>query len=181
MVGRFQPYLYTEPVDNSGFNPKAVTMASRLPPPPPKKKQEGPLIDFNRHPDSYLILPYGNRDVKPMSTRTKTYIKIARWIQLAFRVVTLLGAVGVLLCGIFIRGAADTEGYIMRIPVRPSHYSTCNIANLRSLALTSLCASTLSTTSSATQNRDPQPAQQATTSSRWSPMPASYHSTSSLF
>jgi len=117
MVGRFQPYLYDAPQDDSGFNPKAVTMASRLPPPPPKKKQDGPLIDFNRHPDSYLILPYGNRDVKPMGKRTKTYVKSARWVQLGLRVLQLLGAVGVLLCGIFIRGAADTEGYIMRIPV----------------------------------------------------------------
>lgn len=117
MAGRSQPYLnYTHRDDSAIFNPKAVTMASRLPP-PPKKKQEGPLIDFNRHPDSYLILPYGNRDVKPMGKRTKTYIKTARWTQLGLRVLTLLGAVGVLLCGIFIRGAGDTEGSIMRIPV----------------------------------------------------------------
>lgn len=117
MVGRFQPYLYDAPVDDSTFNPKAVTMASRMPSAPPKKKQDGPLIDFNRHPDSYLILPYGNTNVKPMNKRTKLFITIARWIQLSFRVCTLLGAVGVLLCAIFIRGAADTEGYIMRIPV----------------------------------------------------------------
>jgi hypothetical protein len=99
------------------FNPKAVTMASRLPPPPPRKKQEGPLIDFNQHPDSFLILPYGNANAKPMGKRTKTFINIARWTQLGFRIAQLLGAVGVLLCAIFIRGAQDTEGYIMRIPV----------------------------------------------------------------
>ncbi|KAH3970758.1 hypothetical protein HBI56_138390 [Parastagonospora nodorum] len=116
MVGRFQPYLYDAPVDDSTFNPKAVTMASRMPPSPPKKKQEGPLIDFNKHPDSYLILPYGNTNAKPMNKKTKTFIKIARWVQLFFRVCTLLGAVGVLLCSIFIRGTTDTEGYIMRIP-----------------------------------------------------------------
>jgi hypothetical protein len=122
MVGRFQPYLYDAHVDDSNFNPKAVTMASRLPPPPPRKKQEGPLIDFNKHPDSYLILPYGNTNVKPMPQNTKMFVKVARWIQLAFRVLTLLGAVGVLLCGIFIRGTTDTEGYIMRIPVStPEH------------------------------------------------------------
>jgi hypothetical protein len=117
MVGRFQPYLYNAPVDDSTFNPKRVTMASRMPPSPPKKKQDGPLIDFNKHPDSYLILPYGNTNAKPMNKRVKTFIKIARWLQLFFRVCNLLGAVGVLLCSIFIRGASDTEGYIMRIPV----------------------------------------------------------------
>jgi hypothetical protein len=117
MVGRFQPYIYSAPVDDSSFNPKAVTIASRLPTAPPKKKQDGPYLNYNRHPDSYLILPYGNTSVKPMNKRTKTFVNVARWIQLALRVCTLLGAVGVLLCGIFIRGAADTEGYIMRIPV----------------------------------------------------------------
>jgi hypothetical protein len=117
MVGRFQPYLYDAHIGESSFNPKAVTMASRMPPSPTKKKQDGPLIDFNKHPDSYLILPYGNTNVKPMNKRTKLFVKVARGIQLFFRVCTLLGAVGVLLCGIFIRGATDTEGYIMRISV----------------------------------------------------------------
>lgn len=122
MTGRWQPYLYqpqkedmidpTQPT----FNPKAVTMASRIPP-SPRKKQEGPLINFNKHPDSYLIMPYGNTDAKPLNKRTKTFIQVARSVQLFFRVCALLGAVGVLLCGIFIRGALDTEGYIMRIPV----------------------------------------------------------------
>ena len=112
-MGQWQP-MYDPSAD---FNPKAVTMASRMPPPPPKKKQEGPLIDFNKHPDSYLILPYGNTKTKPMSPKTKVFIDIARWIQFGLRILTLLGAVGVLLCGIFIRGAQATEGYILRIPV----------------------------------------------------------------
>jgi hypothetical protein len=123
-MGRWQPYLYSAPERESmmdvpnTFNPKAVTMASRMPPPPPKKKQDGPLVDFNKHPDSYLILPYGKTNAKSMSPNTKLYIKIVRWTQLFFRVCSLLGAVGLLLCGIFIRGAQDTEGWIMRIPVR---------------------------------------------------------------
>lgn len=98
------------------FNPKAVTMASREVP-APRKKQEGPLVNFNRHPDSYLILPYGKTDAKPMHPKTKVWIKTTRWVQLAFRVLTLIGAIGTLLCGIFIRGAQPTEGYIIRIPV----------------------------------------------------------------
>lgn len=106
----------TDPT-RSTFNPKAVTMASRMPPPPPKKKQEGPYIDFNKHPDSYLILPYGNTHAKEMSPKTKVFIDIARWIQFSLKILTLLGAIGIMLCGIFIRGAQDTEGYILRIPV----------------------------------------------------------------
>jgi hypothetical protein len=108
-----------------------------MPPPPPKKKQEGPLIDFNKHPDSYLILPYGNTKTKPMSPKTKVFIDIARWIQFGLRILTLLGAVGVLLCGIFIRGAQATEGYILRIPVS-TFWSTCKwVANMDSLVWTS--------------------------------------------
>ena len=121
-MGRWQPYQYNErnsaygPADD--FNPKAVTMASRQPPSPSKKKADGPLVNINRHPDSYLILPYGKTHAKPMSPKVKLYIKTARWIQFAFRLLTLLGAVGALLCGIFVRGAQTTEGYIIRIPVR---------------------------------------------------------------
>lgn len=107
-------YSAVDPYD--GFNPKAVTMASRQPPPPPKPKPEGPLININRHPDSYLIVPYGNTNAKPMSPRTKANIKWARWIQLFFRVLQLLEAIGMLICVICIRGTQGTEGWIIRIP-----------------------------------------------------------------
>ena len=124
-MGRWQPYLYNDTRQSQYnepevFNPRAVTMASMQPPSPKKKKQEGPLIDFNKHPDSYLVLPYGKTDAKPMSPKVKTIIKTVRWIQLFFRVCTLFGAIGGLLCGIFIRGMGDTEGYIIRIPVSSS-------------------------------------------------------------
>jgi hypothetical protein len=121
-MGRWQPYLYNSQRTSlydvpDVFNPKAVTMASHQPPPPKKSKPDGPLVSINRHPDSYLVLPYGKTDAKPMSPKTKVLVKVARWIQLFFRVLTLFGAIGVLLCAIFIRGAGNTEGYIIRIPV----------------------------------------------------------------
>ncbi|RAR14097.1 hypothetical protein DDE83_002515 [Stemphylium lycopersici] len=124
MAGRWQPYTHMSQRNSMAdydptqphFDPKAVTRASYMPPPPPKKKPNGPLIDFNKHPDSFLILPYGNTNPKPMSAKIKTFINIARWTQVGLRIATLIGAAGVLLCGIFIRGAQDTEGYIMRIP-----------------------------------------------------------------
>ncbi|OCK79037.1 hypothetical protein K432DRAFT_426824 [Lepidopterella palustris CBS 459.81] len=120
-MGSGQPYLYDPPKRYSaadpydGFNPKAVTMASRRPPPPPKPKPEGPLINFNRHPDSYLILPYGNTNAKPMSPRIKTKINWTRWIQLFLRVLQFIGTIGILICVICIRGTQDTEGWIIRI------------------------------------------------------------------
>ena len=124
-MGAGQPYLYDAPkrfnpelpdtYDN--FNPKAVTMASRMPKPPPKPKPKGPLIDFNRHPDSYFVLPSGRGNVRPMSIKTKTLVRWARFLQLALRVAQLLGAVGCLLCGIFVRGTLNSEGFLIRIPV----------------------------------------------------------------
>ncbi|KAF2817047.1 uncharacterized protein BDZ99DRAFT_492952 [Mytilinidion resinicola] len=122
-MGRGQPYQYgapksiaDDPFLYNGFNPKAVTMASRQPPPPPRPKQEGPLINFNRHPDSYLILPYGKTDAKPMSPKTKTVIKWTRWLQLLLRVLQLIAAIGILVCVIAIRGTQPTEGWVIRIP-----------------------------------------------------------------
>ncbi|PVI01936.1 hypothetical protein DM02DRAFT_560751 [Periconia macrospinosa] len=113
------PYLYDAPRRQTGppsiFNPKAVTMASRAPPPSPKKKPEGPYINFNQHPDGYPMLPYGKTDTKPMSPKTKTAVKVVRWIQFTLRLLLLFGAVGVEICAIFIKSAAETEGYIMRI------------------------------------------------------------------
>ena len=45
-------YTFNGPTDN-GFNPKAATIASWIPTQPkPKPKSDGPLIEFNKHPDS---------------------------------------------------------------------------------------------------------------------------------
>ncbi|KAL1620565.1 hypothetical protein SLS56_009591 [Neofusicoccum ribis] len=119
-----QPYMYAPPQRYSatsdtlyGFDPKAVTKASRSPPKkPPPKNQDGPLIDWNKHPDSYLVAPYGRTSVKPISPKVKVAIKWTRWVQLAFRVLQLVGAVGMLICVICIKGTQDTEGWIIRVP-----------------------------------------------------------------
>ncbi|KAF2136772.1 uncharacterized protein K452DRAFT_117980 [Aplosporella prunicola CBS 121167] len=120
-----QPYMYNAPANRLstsqdalyGFNPKAVTQASRSPPKKlPPKQQDGPLVNFNRHPDSYLILPYGRTNAQPMNPRIVTHIKWARYVQMAFRVLQLLGAIGLLICVICVNGTQDTEGWILRIP-----------------------------------------------------------------
>ncbi|KAI9793798.1 MAG: hypothetical protein M1833_000521 [Piccolia ochrophora] len=118
-MGAEAPFLYDPPTRYSdpytSFNPKAVSQAS-LRPPKPKPKQEGPLINFNRHPDSYLILPYGNTKARPMSPRTKHKVKYARLIQLALRCLELLGAIGLLICAICVRKIEATTGWILRVP-----------------------------------------------------------------
>ncbi|KAF2842591.1 hypothetical protein M501DRAFT_924225 [Patellaria atrata CBS 101060] len=122
MGGPEQPFLYDSPARHSavypsnGFDPKPVTRASMAPPPPPKPKREGPLIEINKHPDSYLMTPYGNLDAKSMSPGIKGRIKWVRWIQLFFRVLQLVGAIGMLICVICIKGVKASEGWIIRIP-----------------------------------------------------------------
>lgn len=124
-MGVEPPFLYDPPSRYSfigptekGFNPKAATQASWSPPPRSPRRQEGPLINnINRHPDSYLIVPYGNLNVKPMSPRTKKKVKYARYVQLLLRTCALLGALGMLVCVICIKGTQDTVGWIIRLPV----------------------------------------------------------------
>jgi hypothetical protein len=118
------PYLYDPPSRRqiaypySDFDPKAVTRASWISAAESnvsKPKQEGPLVDFNRHPDSYMIVP-PQIVREPMPANTKTKVKAVRWVQFGFRLAQLLGAVGCLLCVIFVKNTEKAQGWIMRIP-----------------------------------------------------------------
>lgn len=118
------PYLYDPPSRRqiaypySDFDPKAVTRASWISAAEStvsKPKKEGPLVDFNRHPDSYMIVP-PQIVREPMPPNTKTKVKAVRWVQFGFRLLQLLGAIGVLLCVIFVKNTEKAQGWIMRIP-----------------------------------------------------------------
>ena len=125
-MGVEQPWIYDHPTKYSfispsekSFNPRAATQASWTPR-PPRPKPNGLLIEskeFNRHPDSYFVVPYGNLNAKPMSPRTKSKVKWTRMVQLFFRICALLGALGMLVCVICIRGTDVTTGWIIRVPV----------------------------------------------------------------
>lgn len=121
------PYLYDPPSRRqvaypySDFDPKAVTRASWISATEStisKPKQEGPLIDFNRHPDSYMVVaPQVHHE--PLPPNTKTKVVATRWVQFGFRLAQVLGAIGCLLCVIFVRNTETAQGWIMRIPVSP--------------------------------------------------------------
>jgi hypothetical protein len=63
-MGVEPPFIYDHPSRYSfsgptekGFNPKAATQASWSPP-REKPKQDGPLLNFNKHPDSVGYFPF---------------------------------------------------------------------------------------------------------------------------
>ncbi|KAK0129158.1 hypothetical protein ONS95_001094 [Cadophora gregata] len=120
MGGVNPPFLY-DPIKTEGpgspyreFDPKAVTRASYTPK-PPRPKHEGPLVNFNQHPDSYLILPYGSSTATPMNPSVKKWIKWMRIIQLVLRCLELLTALGLLALMILIKGVDASTGWVMRI------------------------------------------------------------------
>ncbi|MCJ1320617.1 hypothetical protein MMC15_005957 [Xylographa vitiligo] len=128
-MGADPPFLYDHPSRYSftgptekGFNPKAASHASWTPRPAPQKR-DGPLInskELNRHPDSYFIV-YGRPpmlevlDWKPLSRNTKDKVNWTRRVLRLFRVCALLGAAGLLVCVICIKGTDSTLGWIIRI------------------------------------------------------------------
>ncbi|KAJ5133132.1 hypothetical protein N7526_004497 [Penicillium atrosanguineum] len=113
------PFLYDRPSTynfhgptDQGFNPKAVTQASRVRE-QPKPKQTGPLLNFNRHPDSWAS-SLDKSTWTPMHPNTKNRVKYTRGTQLGLRVLTILGALGSLFCSIVIKDAATTVIWIIR-------------------------------------------------------------------
>lgn len=130
MGGVDQPYLYDPPSRRqiaypySDFDPKAVTRASWISAAEStmsKPKKEGPLIDFNKHPDSFMVVtPQPARD--PMPANTKKKVVAMRWVQFGFRIAQVLGAIGCLLCVIFVRNTETAQGWIMRVPVSEQKY-----------------------------------------------------------
>jgi len=124
------PYLYNPPSTGrrivypySDFNPKAVTEASykRLSQQTTNTattvRPDGPLIDFNKHPDSYEVVLGQQVDHKPMPPSTKTTIVTLRWVQFALRIVQEIGALGLLVDTILITNTSGAVTYMLRAPV----------------------------------------------------------------
>ncbi|KAI9054994.1 hypothetical protein LZ554_002137 [Drepanopeziza brunnea f. sp. 'monogermtubi'] len=119
-MGVQPPYMYNA-IKTEGprspykkFDPKAVTRASWTSQ-APRPKQEGPLVSFNQHPDSYLVMPFGQSTATPMKPSVKEWIKWMRIIQLGFRCFQLVAALGLLVLMILIKGVDAAAGWIMRV------------------------------------------------------------------
>ncbi|KAH9808621.1 hypothetical protein Tdes44962_MAKER06277, partial [Teratosphaeria destructans] len=128
MGGSDQPYMYDPPARRpiaypySDFNPKAVTHASyaRLSHVSTASsnatKKPGPLINFNQHPDSYVVVAGNQTEHKPLPPNTKTAVVGVRWVTFGFRVLQEIGAIGLLVGVICIKGTSGAETYLLRIP-----------------------------------------------------------------
>ncbi|KAF2722932.1 hypothetical protein K431DRAFT_283439 [Polychaeton citri CBS 116435] len=121
------PYMYDGPSQQriaypySHFNPRAVTQAEaekakRRSQQSEKPKQEGPLINFNQHPDSYMIIGGRQPDFKPLPPNTKKAITVVRWVQFAHRIINEISALGMLVCAILIKGMQGAERWLVTIP-----------------------------------------------------------------
>lgn len=127
------PYLYQPTTTQkiaypySDFNPKAVTEASyqrlsqtTLASQIEQRKKDGPLINFNQHPDSYMFVSDITRplDFKPLPANTKRSIMSLRWTQFVLRLFQEIMALGLLAITICFQNTSGVETYLIRIPVR---------------------------------------------------------------
>jgi hypothetical protein len=138
MGGGDAPFIYDRPQSwnfggpvGRGFNPRAATEASWTPR-TPRQKPNGPLIDFNKHPDSYLVVPYGNLNAQPMHPSTKKRLMRVRTLQLCLRCLALIGALGLLFCIIAINKTTTAVAWIIRVApaVATCHtfYAVCHLS-----------------------------------------------------
>ncbi|RAL66590.1 hypothetical protein DID88_006280 [Monilinia fructigena] len=114
-MGIQPPFLYDPVKTDWSFDPKAVSRASLSPPAPRPKRPDGPLVNFNAHPDSYFVVPSGNVDSKTMDPSIKNRVKWTRKATLALRCFQLLAAVGLLTISILITGLDIISGWIMKL------------------------------------------------------------------
>lgn len=124
-----QPYIYEPSLQNrrtvypySDFNPKSVSQASyqalkRKEEQKKKAKQDGPLINFNQHPDSYMIVAGQNVQYKPMSAKTPKIVAGVRWTQFSLRILEEVGAIGLLVAVICLKNIETALSWIVRIAV----------------------------------------------------------------
>lgn len=83
-----------------------------------KPEGNGPLINFNQHPDSWMVVANQNPKYTPMPANTKTKVKAIRWVQFVLRVFEEIGALGLLVCMICFKNMPTVFAWIMRISVR---------------------------------------------------------------
>ncbi|KAK4505231.1 hypothetical protein PRZ48_003194 [Zasmidium cellare] len=123
-----QPFLYDAPTNRplsypySDFNPRAATQAhyaafqERAEKAKRRAAQDGkPLINFNQHPDSYMIVANPGVNHEPLPPSTKKNIIWTRWVQFVLRLFQEVGALGILVCVICLKMQNDGPGWIIRV------------------------------------------------------------------
>ena len=75
------------------------------------------MVITNLKYSSYLVLPYGDSNAKPMNSSIKKKVKWTRLVQLILRCIELLGAIGLLATMTLMTGIDTLTAWLMRIPV----------------------------------------------------------------
>ncbi|KAI5844842.1 hypothetical protein BZA05DRAFT_408657 [Tricharina praecox] len=117
-TSRHQPLLpeFSDPdfSPTARFNPKAVTQAFQAARnAAPKPAQHGPFINLDASNSTLLPRPALREGACPVS---KKLITIARYVSIFLRLLQLLGAMGLLVCLLFIREIEFATGWICRVP-----------------------------------------------------------------
>jgi len=117
LASRHQPLLpeFSSPdfTPTARFNPKAVTQAFEAArDATPKPPQHGPFIDLDSN-SALLPRPSLRDGACPVS---KTMITVSRYLSIFLRLLQLLGAMGLLVCLLFIREIEFATGWICRAP-----------------------------------------------------------------
>lgn len=179
-MGNDMPYMYNYAQQSGStfeFNPRAYTQsinyaasmqseARRS-----RQQQKGPLVEINRHPDSWMIVASTTNNTT-VSPRVKEGILVTRWVQFSLRLLQLLVAVGIFVCTVCIRGTQDAATYLLRIPVSMITTVTKLVLTSSSLLMMHFFAPMPSTTSLLIRNSGLRLLQLATTFSRsaWTPV-----------
>lgn len=63
------------------------------------------------------VAPHQTKPITPMSRHTKARVTHTRRVQLLFRIISVIGAIGILFCVICISNTGVALGWIIRVAV----------------------------------------------------------------
>ena len=114
----YLPFATSDPDSESlrSFNPKRISEAAARPL-PPRPTMTAPYIqlDFQRQ-------PVDRAQQKSYAKIPKKAIKVVRALSIVLRIFQLVGAMGLLVCMLFVRKIDEMTGWICRVPVGLEFY-----------------------------------------------------------
>lgn len=103
--------------DLNAFDPKRITRQATEPP-VPRLQLMAPYVQLDQSITAKIERAH-RQNAAPISKRG---LLIVRSVAILLRVLQLAGAMGLLVCMLFVRKLDDTTGWICRVPVRTSTF-----------------------------------------------------------